>query len=105
MKLYPLHNFMFVNYVLLSINFCIIQICCRLFFVELIIFLLNDQVHNHSVRNKKELYVHSCHTTFGQRNTRFKAASLSNNLQGCQPYETENRKTVVQKAGEIGRNI
>jgi hypothetical protein len=43
-------------------------------------FVLNDQAHNHNVRNKKDLSVHSCRTTFGQRNTRFKAASLWNNL-------------------------
>jgi hypothetical protein len=43
-------------------------------------FALNDQKHNHNVRNKKDLYVHSCRTTLGQRNTSFKAASLWNNL-------------------------
>jgi hypothetical protein len=49
-------------------------------FLRVNYFVLNDQVHNHNVKNKKDLYVHSCRTTFGQRNTRFKAASLWNNL-------------------------
>ena len=43
-------------------------------------FVFNDQVHHFNVRTKKDLYNHSCNTTFGNRNVRFRAACLWNNL-------------------------
>ena len=43
-------------------------------------FVFNDQVHQYNVRTKKDLYNHSCNTTFGKRDVRFRAACLWNNL-------------------------
>ena len=43
-------------------------------------FVFNDQVHQYNIRNKKDLYINSCNTTFGKRDSRFGAASLWNNL-------------------------
>jgi len=43
-------------------------------------FVFNDQVHQYNTRTKKDLYINSCNTTFGKRDSRFRAASLWNNL-------------------------
>ena len=46
-------------------------------------FVFNDQVHHYNFWTKKDLYNHSCNTTFGKRDVsdvRFRAACLWNNL-------------------------